>query len=349
MSGRRLAAALAVTAGVAALAVKVIAPRHRSLRAVPAALRTPMLYLPLQVTHRRVAEFRRRQGRESQPPVGVSCRQVLVPGGAGHRGVPAFLYQPDVAPVESTGAMLWIHGGGLVLGSAARDHVTAGAYAKALGVPVLNVDYRLAPEHPYPAAIDDCFNALRWLHENAAELGVHPARIAVAGASAGGGLAAAVAQRAADSISGEHPAPVCFQGLIYPMLDDRTVLTDAATVAEQERAGRGVFVWNRASNRFGWSSYLGHRPRERDERPYIAPARREDLSGLAPAWIGVGSLDLFHDEDVAYAARLREAGVDCQLQVVAGMYHGADGLFPQADAMKQFAGGFLDALHAALG
>lgn len=184
MSGRGLFGA-ALALGAAALVAKVVVPRHRAMRAVSPELRNPLLYLPLQVTHRRVAEQMR--GIATQPPIGVTCREIAVPGDAGAPDIAAFLYRPDDSAAATTGAVLWIHGGGLVLGTAAQDHRTAGAYAKELGVPVLNVDYRLAPEHPYPAAIDDCFAALLWLHENAAELGVDPGRIAVAGASAGEG------------------------------------------------------------------------------------------------------------------------------------------------------------------
>ena len=181
------------------------------------------------------------------------------------------------------------------------------------GVLVASVDYRLAPERPFPAGLTDCHAALRWLHAHAEERGVDPARIAVGGDSAGGGLAAALVQLAHDR--GE--VPVAFQLLVYPMLDDRTVL-------EADDDGTEHFVWSRRSNRFGWTAYLGHEPTVESAPEYAAPARREDLSGLPPAWIGVGDLDLFHAEDLAYAARLRAAGVACEVHEVPGMYHGAD-------------------------
>ena len=169
------------------------------------------------------------------------------------------------------------------------------------------------------------------------ELGVDPARIAIGGNSAGAGLAAALTQLAADR--GE--APVCFQLLVYPMLDDRTVL-------RPDHGGTGTFVWTPRSNEFAWTSYLGHPPGDHDARPYAVPARREDLTGLPPAWIGVGDLDLFHAEDLAYADRLRAAGVPCQVHVVAGMYHGADAFFRTSAAMTAFRAAMKDALSAAL-
>ncbi|MEL7208924.1 MAG: alpha/beta hydrolase, partial [Actinomycetota bacterium] len=202
---------------------------------------------------------------------------------------------------------------------------------------VVSVDYRLAPEHPFPAALDDCMAALRWLQGRAAELGVDATRIAVGGASAGGGLAASVCQRARD----EGGPDICFQLLNYPMLDDRTVLVD-------DHEGRGVFVWTPTSNRFGWSAYLGGHPREVDDRPYAVPARTEDLAGLPPAWVGVGELDLFHAENVDYASRLGAAGVDCALHTVPGMYHAADGIAAGAESMREYRAAMVSALDDAL-
>lgn len=193
------------------------------------------------------------------------------------------------------------------------EHEVCAHYARELGILVVGVDYRLAPEHPFPAALDDCYAALRWLHDRAEQLGVDPARIAVGGASAGGGLAAGLAQRAHDLAE----VPVALQVLTYPMLDDRTVL-------RRDHAGRGRILWTPASNRYGWTSYLGHPPGAAEPPPYAVPARRADLAGLPPAWIGVGELDLFHDEDVEYARRLEAAGVPVTLHVEPGMYHAAE-------------------------
>lgn len=218
---------------------------------------------------------------------------------------------PDV--VSAPAALLWMHGGGLVLGRPEQDDPRASGYAAALGIVVVSVRYRLAPEHPFPAGLDDCLAAWRWLQRNAARLGVDPQRVAVGGASAGGGLAAALAQRLADE-GGTQPAA---QLLVYPMLDDRTS-------ADPGAARHAHPVWNHVSNRTGWSSYLGQPPGEPTAPAYAVPARRDDLAELAPAWIGVGTADLFLQEDRQYAARLAGAGVPVQLVEVDDVPHGFD-------------------------
>jgi acetyl esterase/lipase len=201
---------------------------------------------------------------------------------------------------------------------------------------VLSVDYRLAPEDPFPAGPEDCYTALDWLHAQADSLGIDRERIAVGGASAGGGLAAMVCQMAQD-----RGLPVAFQLLIYPMLDDRTVLLD-------DHEGRGELIWTPAQNAGGWAMFLGHPVRAEEDRPYASAARRADLSGQPPAWIGVGGIDLFYAEDVAYTDRLEEAGVDVELVVVDGMPHGLDmiGWLPR---MKDFRQSAVDALGRAVG
>lgn len=181
-----------------------------------------------------------------------------------------------------TPGVLWIHGGGLVTGAPEQNHLTCLRIAKEAGARVVNLNYRFAPEHPFPAGFNDCFHAFTWMHELASDLGIDPHRLAVAGESAGGGLATAVAQKAAD-----QGLPVKFQMLVYPMLDDRTTLRHVDP-------RRGQFVWTRASNAFGWSAYLGREPRMDHAPEYAAPARRENLEGLAPrgsAWvIGICSM-----------------------------------------------------------
>ena len=209
-------------------------------------------------------------------------------------------------------------------------------FARDLNVLVVNVDYRLAPECPFPAGLADCYAALAWLHDNAKTLNIDPDRIAVGGDSAGGGLAACLAQRAHDAGLG-----VAFQLLIYPMLDDRTCL-------REPEAGVGELIWTPASNQFGWSSYLGTEPGTVSPPPYAAASRRYALAGLPPAWIGVGTPDLFRGEDVAYAERLREAGVEVTLEIVEGLYHGADGLASDAPQSKLFYASQVDALRHGL-
>jgi acetyl esterase/lipase len=229
-------------------------------------------------------------------------------------------------------ALLWIHGGGYVTGRAAAEDRFCREAAGRLDAVVAAVDYRLAPEHPFPAALDDCYAALRWL---AADPGVDPARIAIGGASAGGGLAAALALLARER--GEI-TPAC-QLLVYPMLDDRTA--DRTDIDP-----RTLRVWSQRSNRFGWRSYLGQAVRH---PPHLAaPARCDDLAGLPPTWIGVGTRDLFHDESLDYAARLAAAGVACTLLTVPGAYHGFDILEPSAAVSKDFRSAQLSALDTAL-
>jgi acetyl esterase/lipase len=210
--------------------------------------------------------------------------------------------------------MLYVHGGGYVMGTPAYCDPFAETFARELGMTVVTPRYRLAPEHPFPAAIDDLYAALTWIHASADELGVRRDRIVIAGQSAGGGLAAALALMARD----RREVRVAFQLLVYPMLDDRTVL--------REIDGTHHRIWTAASNRFGWASYLGREPGSADVSPYAAPARAESLAGLPPTWIGVGTHDLFHDEDVAYAERLRSAGVPVDVEIVPGAFHGFDGL-----------------------
>lgn len=241
-------------------------------------------------------------------------------------GIGVRLHRP-APPVDTAPALLWIHGGGYVMGSARQDDQLCRRFSNELGITVAAVDYRLAPEHPYPAGLDDCYAALTWLTGLPA---VDPTRIAIGGASAGGGLAAALALLARDR--GEV-APAC-QLLVYPMLDDRS----AALPAD-----RRYRLWTPRSNRFGWTSYLG------DADPQLAvPARRDDLAGLAPAWIGVGTCDLFHDEDLAYAERLQQAGVPCQLEVVPGAFHGFDALARKSRVAQAFFASQCASLRAAL-
>jgi acetyl esterase/lipase len=229
--------------------------------------------------------------------------------------------------------LLWIHGGGYVLGSAAQDDRLCAEVCKRLGVVVAAVDYRLAPKHAFPVPMEDCFDGLTWLSDQPY---VDGSRLAVGGASAGGGLAAAVAIAARD-----RGVPLALQLLSYPMVDDRTALRSDI----DERSFR---LWNNQANDFGWRSYIGRPPGTADLPPLAVPARCEDLAGLAPAWIGVGTADLFHDEDLEYAERLRAAGVKCEVEVVAGAFHGFDSVVPKAPVTRAFRDAQLAALGAAL-
>lgn len=259
--------------------------------------------LPRSVVHpRTIGAIRRLTDRAGRVrPAGGTIERV-------DETVTVRVFRPDTAPRPGP-ALLFIHGGGYVIGNAAMGDRFCRAAARRLGIVAASVEYRLAPEHPFPAPLDDCYAALRWL---AAQPDVDADRIAIVGESAGGGLAAALALLARDR--GEV-RPV-LQLLSYPMLDDRTC---AGSPLDASR----MRMWSPGSNRFGWSSYLG--PAAGGAVPPLAaPGRCDDLAGLPPAWIGVGTNDLFHTEDVAYAERLRAAGVPCELYEVDGAYHGFD-------------------------
>ncbi len=321
-----------VVATAAGLAAVGIARRATAMRRVAPELRRPLLLVPLSITNRAVLRVLRLSRQAPPLPSDVHRTDRAVPGSS---TAEVLVYDP--VDRTSDGALLWIHGGGFIGGQAEMDQTLCARFASDLGILVVSVEYRLAPEHPFPAPLDDCFAALRWLHDDAAALGVDPARIAVGGASAGGGLAAATVQRAHD-----EGLPVAFQLLEYPMLDDRTVLSENGQ-------DRGRFGWTPASNRFGWASYLGHAPGESESRPYAAPGRRTDLSGLPPAWIGIGELDLFFEEDVEYVRKLEAAGVRATFVSVPGMYHGADAIAGDAPSMERFRDGMVDAVRKGLG
>ena len=238
-------------------------------------------------------------------------------------------------------AILHLHGGGLIIGSATQGDPLCRRVADELGVVAASVDYRMPPEHPYPTPLEDCYAALRWL---AAQPDVDPARIAVIGESAGGGLAASLGLLARDR--GE--VALAGQVLAYPMLDDRT---DESAAAHP----RMLRLWNGPSNRLGWGMYLGAGTADPAATPLDAaalelavPARRADLSGLPPTWIGVGTWDLFHDEDLEFARRLTEAGVTCELHVIPGAYHGFDAAEPKAAVSRDFVARQVEALRGML-
>ena len=262
--------------------------------------------------------------RAPQAPADLTIEPVTAPGPEESPRVPIRVYRPrslhGAAP-----ALLWIHGGGMITGNPLADEHSSITFARTLGITVVSADYRLSPAHPAPAALDDCHAVLRWMIDNADEQMIDPDRVAIGGASAGGGLAAGVTLLAHDR---EQIGPA-FQLLVYPMIDDRTVTRTDHDVD-------GVRMWTKKSNRYGWTSYLGHEPGHGDVSDYAAPARRVDLSGLPPTWIGVGTYDLFHDEDVLYAQRLREAGVACELDIVQGAFHGFDAIFPKKTVSKEF-------------
>lgn len=253
---------------------------------------------------------------------------VALGDGAGVR-----LHRPRLAVPGPLPALVWIHGGGYVIGTAAQDDALCRRFADELGAVVASVEYRRAPEHPFPAPLEDCHDALAWV---AGRDDVDASRVAIGGASAGGGLAAALAQLAHDR---GQVQPV-LQLLSYPMLDDRTV-------RRADLDERGFRLWNNRSNELGWRSYLGVEPGSDQVPDHAVPARRVDLTGLPSTWLGVGSLDLFKDEDLAYAERLRAAGVPCTVELVEGAFHGFDQLAPGSSISRAWRESQLRSLAAA--
>lgn len=253
------------------------------------------------------------------PPIAADVKVIESEGG------PLEVYWYDPAPGTSgRPALLHIHGGGMVIGSAKSMQQAPSGMAAALGIPVASVEYRLAPEHPFPAPQQDCLDALKWLASSADALGVDAARIGVIGESAGGGLAAATALMARD-LGG--PA-LAAQFLTYPMLDHRT----GSDACPYENPVTGEFVWTRAHNRFGWEALRGDYAATDARKGWFSPALAEDLSGLPPTWIGTGSLDLFLDEDLDYALRLVKAGVPVELHSYPGAIHAFNAMTESATA-----------------
>ncbi len=316
-----------------AYAARRYADVQHLLAAVPVELRSPILPL----TARSLSERSLWMGRlgmrvGTKPGRGVTMTERYLDG---QPAVRVLITTPTGAD-EHRPAVLHLHGGGMVVGSPQFEAFESGRLARELDAVVVAPDYRLAPEHPFPAALDDCMATLRWMRDNADRTGRRLRPHRRARVECGGGLSAAVAQRSSD-----EGIELRAQVLVYPMLDDRTVLVD-------HHGDRGRFMWTPASSRWAWTAYLGRHPRESDAPEYAAPARRDDLAGLPPAWVGVGDLDILYDECVEYAERLTAHGVPCELVAVPGMYHGADGIKPKVPAMKAFRRGMAEHLRTYL-
>lgn len=247
-------------------------------------------------------------------PTDVRVAPLTLMGAAGHR-IRGRLYR---GPGADPGAcVVYVHGGGMIMGTLDGYDSRCARYATLAGVPVISVDYRLAPEHPFPAAVDDVTDAVHWVASRADDTGIDPGRIVIAGDSAGGGIAAGVALRLRD----EGGPALAGQLLVYPMLDDRTT--------PPSKPSR-LLTWTPADNATGWGALLGERMGGPDVSPYAAPARAADLSGLPRAYIEGCTLDLFMDEDQEYATRLAAAGVQVDWKVRRGVPHGFDVLAPRA-------------------
>ena len=270
-------------------------------------------------------------------PAGLTTEDRYAPGPAGAPDVLVRLYRPADLPSPAA-ALYWVHGGGMILGSIAMNDDSCAAIADKLRILVASVEYRLAPEYPYPAPMEDCYAGLRWFARAAAGLGVDPARIAIGGASAGGGLAAGLGLLARDR--GE--VAVAFQLLVYPMLDDRNITPSSHAVVDPK-------VWNRDANTVGWNAYLAGRAGADDVPVYAAPARATELAGLPPTYINVGDLDLFVDEDIAYAQALMRAGVPVELHVYPGAFHGSNNFVSRAVLSRRWTADERAALARGLG
>jgi acetyl esterase/lipase len=256
-------------------------------------------------------------GREGDPAVGARVYRSMRTG-------------------EAIPALLYIHGGGFVVGSVLAEQESAAAIASSLDAVVVSVEYRLAPEHPFPAALDDCFAALNWLCQHASELGVDPARVGVFGSSAGAGLAAALALYCRD-----HGGPsICFQFLAIPLLDDRLETQSIRTFDDTPG-------WNLASAELSWAYYLGAAV-SGDVSPYAAPSRADDLRNLPPAYVSTMEFDPLRDEGILYALALLDAGVTVELHSYPGTFHGSTSV-RTAGVSQRIIDEQMDVLRRALG
>ncbi|MBV8358323.1 MAG: alpha/beta hydrolase [Deltaproteobacteria bacterium] len=273
----------------------------------------------------------------AMPPVeGVTSQDHFAPGSQGGPAVRVRVYRSNDQQ-NKLPALYWIHGGGYVMGDIDYDDRLMMQMVKRIGCVAASVDYRLAPEHPFPTPVEDCYTGLKWLFTHADELGVEPSRIAIGGPSGGGGLTAGLGLMVRD----RKEVPVVFQLLIYPMIDDRNATPASYAITDPR-------VWNRESNRLGWKAYLGRDGGGADVSPYAAAARATDLTNLPPTYISVGALDLFVDENIEYAQRLIQAGVPTELHVYPGAFHGFDLFAPSARVSKQFKADRDNALKRAL-
>ena len=261
----------------------------------------------------------------------------MIPGAPGSPDVHIFVVDPNPG-AKNRPVFVHTHGGGYVTPNPAMFALIQ-SIAHDCECVVVSVDYRLAPATHFPGSLNDNYAALKWVYNNAATLGIDRQRIAVGGESAGGGHAAALALRARDRAE----IPLVMQLLIYPMLDDRTGSSRPAAPS------MGRFIWTAQCNRFGWTSLLGVPAGSAQVPAGAVPARIENLAGLAPAWVGTGSIDLFAAEDITYAQRLMEAGVPTELVVLPGGYHAFDIIVPNAQISKTFTSSWKSALRRAFG
>lgn len=284
------------------------------------------------IVQRRAAVTQMLAAVEVPPNPNVTSEDRPVPGPDGAPDIRVRIYRPAKAAGTLPG-VYFIHGGGMILGGIEGDDVPATLICEQVGTVVVSVEYRLAPEHPHPAQVEDCYAGLVWMARNAGDLGIDPGRLAIYGGSAGGGLTIATSLLARDR---GFPA-IRFQMPIYPMIDDQNDTPSSHEITD-------IGIWDRAGNIEAWKWYLG------DGKPdqYAAPARAEDLTGLPPAFIDVGTVDLFRDEDITFAMRLMQAGVPTELHVIPGAYHASENFAPDASLSRRIWERRIDALRRAL-
>ncbi|WP_170324290.1 alpha/beta hydrolase [Altericroceibacterium indicum] len=345
LGGAALAGAMAVRGGVGfaatasdtpdqALALKHVAPELR-----PAAQAVLDSIKGMKPFSNETLPAMRPNGGIGALPVqdDIPVQKQVAPGMPGQPDVTVYII--NASEGASRPAILHTHGGGFILGAAKWEVGYLQNIARELDCVIVTVEYRLAPETRYTGSIEDNYAGLRYLYKNAASLGVDSSRIALLGESAGGGHAALLALVARDR--GE--IPLAAQILVYPMLDDRTGST------RQLPPYIGVVGWDPRANKFGWKSFLGTEPGASNVPAAAVPARRNDLSGLPPTFIGVGGVDLFVDEDIEYGRHLTEAGVPTELLVLPGAFHGFDRVAPDTGLAKEFTRAKMNAVRRAFG
>jgi len=265
----------------------------------------------------------------------VKSEDRRIPGPAGAPDVLVRVYRPS-GQHEPLPAILWIHGGAFTVGRYDQDEALCQRIVEGSEAVLVSVDYRLAPEHPFPAALEDCDAALRWMRGSAVDLLIERERMAVAGVSSGGSVALGLALRARARL---EVSPT-FLLLLYPALDNRLVTPSSYEMAEPPMIGREGIVE-------GWSAYVSNEP-EGNVSPYAAPARATDLRGLLPTYLMVGELDLFRDETIEFAQRLMQASVPTELHVYPGAFHGFETIVPSAEISRRATSEYIAALRRAL-
>ena len=265
----------------------------------------------------------------------VSITDQFIPGTKGAPEIRVRRYEPTVKDGILPG-LLWIHGGGYVLGIPEADDILCTRFVSEVNCVVISVDYRLAPENPFPAPLEDCYATLKWFSENAEDLGVDPYRIAVAGASAGGGLAASLSLLARDR---KGPS-IAFQMPLYPMIDHRNITASSYEITDKR-------AWNRESNITAWDMYLGTSNKENVSQ-YASPALASDLSGLPPTYTFIGDLDVFRDETIDYVKRLSQSGVPTEFHLYPGCFHGFEAIVSNSEISQRAADQLVQTLKSAL-